>query len=192
MKFTSLTIDQFQRIAAIEATGDEQIKKVAIVAVLKGISLDEAKSLPMTEVGKLYKAIEDEMKDLPKLQYKETFTLNKKKYKLSLFTDTLTAGQLIEMMSYEMADEYQVIQNLHKIMATLARERKWLRTLPYDGAKHGERAEEFKQLTMKEVWGAVSFFLLASEGFMTIIKDYSEAVLKTMGKELTSLRNTAG
>ena len=78
MKFTSLTIDQFQRIAAIEATGDEQIKKVAIVAVLKGISLDEAKQLPMTEVGKLYKAIEDEMKDLPKLQYKETFTLNKK------------------------------------------------------------------------------------------------------------------
>ena len=192
MKFTSLTIDQFQRIAAIEATGDEQIKKVAIVAVLRGMTLDEAKQLPMTEVGNQYKAIEDEMRDLPQLRYKETFTLNKKRYKLSLFTDTLTAGQLIEIMSYDMADEYQVIQNLHKIMATLARERKWFRTLPYDGAKHNERAEEFKQLTMKEVWGAVSFFLLASEGFTTIIKDYSEATLKMMDRELTLLKSTAG
>lgn len=192
MKFTSLTIDQFQRIAAIEATGEEQIKKVAIVAVLRKITLEEAKRLSIVVINKEYKEIEAEMKDLPKLKFQETFVLNKKKYKLDLYADRQDAGQLIEMMSYDMSSHYEVVQNMHKIMATLARERKWFRTLPYDGAKHHERAEEFKQLTMQEVWGAVSFFLLASEGFMTIIKDYSEAVLRTMDKELTSLRNTAG
>jgi hypothetical protein len=184
MKFTSLTIDQFQRIAAIEATGEASLKKVAITAVIKNITLEEAKQLPMTEVNAEYNAIEAELKNLPELRFKQSIRLNKKRYHLSLYTDTLSAGQLLELMSFNMTDEYEIIQNLHKVMATLARERKWFRTLAYDGAKHNERAEAFKSLTMGDVWGAVSFFLLASDSFLTIMKEYSGAQLKKMVKGL--------
>jgi hypothetical protein len=184
MKFTALTIDQFQRIAAIEATGEASLKKVAITAVIKNITLEEAKQLPMTEVNAEYNAIEAELKNLPELRFKQSIRLNKKRYHLSLYTDTLSAGQLLELMSFNMTDEYEIIQNLHKVMATLARERKWFRTLPYDGAKHNERAEAFKSLTMGDVWGAVSFFLLASDSFLTIMKEYSGAQLKKMAKDL--------
>lgn len=182
MKFTDLTIDQFQRIAAIEANGDPALKKVATIAVIRNISLDESKKMPLTEVNEAYKSFEESVKQLPTLKYQEYVKCNGKKYKLVLFTDELTGGQLIEMLSYDLRDEYQVVQNLHKIMATLACERTWWRTKPYDGATHGKRAEEFKQLSMKDVWGAVSFFLLASESYSKIMLRYSEALMKTMAK----------
>jgi len=193
MKFTSLTIDQFQRIAAIEVAGDDKLKKVAIYAVLKGIPLDEAKQAKLSEISTEYKAIEAELKNLPPLRFSNKIKVNGKRYRLSLYTDELTAGQLLELLSYPMSNEYEVIQSVHKIMATLAKERTWLRTLKYDGAHHSDRAETFqKHCTMGQVWGAVSFFLMASDHFLKNILSYSEAVRKTMAKELASLTNTDG
>lgn len=187
MKFTSLTIDQFQRIAAIEVAGDEKLKKVAIYSVLKGITLDEAKNVKLSEVNAEYKAIEAELKNLPPLKFSNKIKVNGKRYRLSLYTDELTAGQLLELLSYPMSNEYQVIQNIHKIMATLAKERTWFGVKKYDGAHHSDRAEMFqKHCTMGQVWGAVSFFLLASDHFLRNILTYSEAIMKTMAKDLAS------
>ncbi len=192
MKFTDLTIDQFQRIAAIEVTADNASKKVAVVAVMLNLTFDEAANMPISQVNKHYKQIEAELKELPEMKFKRDIKHEGKRYRLSLYTDTLSAGQLIELMSFNMVNEYEVIQNLHKIMATLARERKWLRTLKYNGAKHAERAEAFKSLSMAEVWGAVSFFLIASEDYIKIMMEYSGAKLKTMDKDSILPQSTGG
>ena len=192
MKFTSLTIDQFQRITAIEMTAEGAEKQVAVYAVVNNLTLAEAKKISIGTIAPAYKRIEAELKDIPKLRYKHHLKIGKQRYRLSLYTDKLTAGQLLEIMSYNMTNEYEVVQSLHLIMASLTRERKWFRTLPYDGANHAKRAELMKQATMGDVWGAVSFFLMASEGFMQIMQKYSEANLKTMAKELASLTNTDG
>jgi hypothetical protein len=183
MKFTDLTIDQFQRIAAIEMTADEATRKVAIYAVVKGITLEEAQKMSIGKIIWEHKKIESQLKDIPPIAYKERMKVNGKQYKLTLFTDKLSAGQLLELLGYNLTNDYEVIQSLHNVMATLARERKWWRTLPYDGAGHAARAEEFKKhCTMGQVWGAASFFLMASESFWKIIPKYLEAMMKTTVK----------
>ena len=183
MKFTNLTIDQFQRIAAIEMTADEAIKKVAIYAVVKGISFHEAKKVSMSSLNSEVKKIESQLKSIPPIIYKERIKVNGKRYKLTLFTDKLTAGQLLEILSYNLTNEYEVIQSLHKVMATLARERAWFGLKKYDAENHAKRAEEFRQhCTMGQVWGAASFFLMASEIFLQNIPKFLEAMMKTTDK----------
>jgi hypothetical protein len=192
MKFTDLTIDQFQRIAAIEMTADEATRKVAIYAVVKGLTLEQAQKVTLSEINQTVKHIEAELKALPPIKYKEHIKVNGTKYRLTLYTDELTAGQLLELMSYNMTNEYEVIQSLHLIMATLARERKWLRTLKYNGSTHSDRAEAMKQATMGDVWGAASFFLMASDYFWKNIPTFLEATMKTMVKVSASVTNTGG
>ena len=193
MKFEQLTIDQFQRIAAIEMGADQHANKVAIYAIMHGATFDQASALPYSEINKSYKQIEDALKELPALRFKQRVRVSGKNYKLMLYTDTLSAGQLLEILSYPMQTECDVIQALHQIMASLARESKWYKLMPYDGAAHKERSEAFKSATMGDVWGAVSFFLMASEGYLLIMQKFSEAKqTKTMGKELAFRINTAG
>ena len=193
MKFEQLTIDQFQRIAAIEMGADQHANKVAIYAIMHGATFDQASAMPYSEINKSYKQIEDALKELPALRFKQRIRVSGKNYKLMLYTDTLSAGQLLEILSYPMQTEYDVIQSLHQIMASLARESKWYKLMPYDGAAHKERAEAFKSATMGDVWGAVSFFLMASEGYLLIMQKYSEAKqTKTMDKELAYPTSTAG
>jgi hypothetical protein len=192
MKFTSLTIDQFQRIAAIEMTADGMQKQVAIYAIINNLTFEEASKISIGTISPAYKRIEAVLKDIPPLKYKQNIKVAGKRYRLTLFTDGLTAGQDLELMSYDMSNQYQIIQSLHLIMATLARERTWFGVKKYDGANHAKRAELMKQATMGDVWGAVSFFLMASELFMKNIPKYLEAVTKTMDKEFRSLTNTAG
>ena len=192
MKFEQLTIDQFQRIAAIEIAADPHIKKVAIYAVINNLSFDESEKVGFSEINKAYSEIESALKKLPALKFKERVKVCGKNYKLMLYTDSLKAGQLLEILSYPMDTEYQVVQSLHQIMATLAREKTWSKLLPYDGAAHAKRSEDFKSATMGDVWGAASFFLMASESYLLIMQKYSEAKKKTTDKALASHISTDG
>jgi hypothetical protein len=98
-----------------------------------------------------------------------------------VFTDELTAGQLIDLMEMNTTDERQLVQNLHRIMATLCRESAFLGWFPkkYDGASHAKRAELMKKhAKIGDVWGVVSFFLLSSESYLKILSDYSRHLTK--------------
>jgi hypothetical protein len=99
-----------------------------------------------------------------------------------VFTDELTAGQLIDLMDMNTTDERQLVQNLHRIMATLCREAGFMGWFPkkYDGAGHANRAELLKaNAKIGDVWGVVSFFLLSSESYLKILSDYSKHLTKT-------------
>ena len=182
MKFEDLTLDQFQRIAVIEANeSDEAKRKVLIVSIVDNV---DAKTLPMSQVTSRYKLIEAALKNIPDLPYKDTIRIGKKRYKLTMYSDKLTAGQILEIMSFDFSDSYKALMNAHKMLASMARERKLFRTLKYDGNKHPERAEDFKQCKMGDVWGVVGFFLKASESYLKIMTGYMEAKMKTMAKGL--------
>jgi hypothetical protein len=78
-------------------------------------------------------------------------------------------------------DERQLVQNLHRIMATLCREAGWFGWFPkkYDGSAHADRAELLKtHAKVGDVWGVVSFFLLSSESYLQILSDYSAHLTK--------------
>jgi hypothetical protein len=90
-------------------------------------------------------------------------------------------------MDINTTDERQLLQNLHRIMASLSREGGFMGWFPkkYDGAAHAERAELFKKhAKVGDVWGVVSFFLLSSESYLKILSDYSKHLMTKAG-ELT-------
>lgn len=184
MKLQDLTIDQFQRLAALELSPalNDFDKRLAVVAIADGIDIAKAKEMPATSLSKRYKEIVKEWNELPALAYKRKFKAKGRWWIPTVFTDELTAGQLIELMDIKTNDERQLVQNLHRIMASLCREGGLFGWFPekYDGASHAERAEIMKyHATVGDVWGVVSFFLLSSESYLQILTDYSKHLMKT-------------
>jgi hypothetical protein len=184
MKLQDLTIDQFQRIAALEFSPalNDADKRVGVVAIVEGVEVAIVRDMPATALTKRYKAIVKEWNELPALAYKRKFKAGGKWWIPTVFTDELTAGQLIDLMDMNTTDERQLVQNLHRIMATLCREAGWFGWFPkkYDGAGHADRAELLKaNAKIGDVWGVVSFFLLSSESYLKILSDYSRHLTKT-------------
>jgi hypothetical protein len=183
MKLQDLTIDQFQRIAALELSPalNDADKRLGVVAIVEGVDVAIVRDMPAASLTKRYKAIIKEWNELPALAYKRKFKAGGKWWIPTVFTDELTAGQLIDLMEMNTTDERQLVQNLHRIMATLCREAAWLGWFPkkYDGAAHAERAELMKKhAKIGDVWGVVSFFLLSSESYLQILSDYSKHLTK--------------
>jgi len=184
MKLYDLTIDQFQRIAALEFSPalNDVDKRVGVVAIVEGVEVAIVRDMPAKSLTKRYKAIVKEWNELPALAYKRKFKAGGKWWIPTVFTDELTAGQLIDLMDMNTTDEKQLVQNLHRIMATLCREAGWFGWFPkkYDGAGHADRAELLKtHAKVGDVWGVVSFFLLSSESYLQILSDYSAHLTKT-------------
>ena len=185
MKLQDLTIDQFQRIAALEFSPvlTDYDKRAGVVAIVEGVDISLVREMPAKSLTKRYKTIIAEWNELPALGYKRRFKAGGKWWIPTVFTDELTAGQLIDLMDTDTTDEKKLVQNLHRIMATLCREGGFLGYFPkkYDGASHQERAELFKShAKIGDVWGVVSFFLLSSESYLRILSDYSKHLTKGM------------
>ena len=169
-----LTVDQFQRIVSIEGN---QIytaadKKVGVVAVADSVPIAEVMQRSVAEVNKRYVAIQRASELLPSLQAKRTVRIGAKWYRFEWFIDEITAGQLVELFSYDMTNETTVIENLHLILATLSRECRFGKYWPkaYDGKGHKQRALVMKQMMMADVWGYAAFFLQLSEPLLTIMR----------------------
>ena len=184
MKLQDLTIDQFQRIAALELSPalNDADKRLGVVAIVEGVDVAIVRDMPAASLTKRYKAIIKEWNELPALAYKRKFKAAGKWWIPTVFTDELTAGQLIDLMEMNTTDERQLVQNLHRIMATLCREAGWFGWFAkkYDGSAHADRAELLKNhAKVGDVWGVVSFFLLSSESYLKILSDYSAHLTKT-------------
>lgn len=183
MTVLDLTIDQFQRLYAIESNGilSPQDKRIAACAIVLGVTLDEVSAMPLKTIADCYKAIQHDMAKMPELRIKQTCKAGSKKYRLTLRTDKLKTGQFIDMTFFNFQDENLVVQNLHKVMATLSRELTWYgKQKPYDAESHAARSEEFRlNARMSDVWGAASFFLLNSEALLAISQSYLARLTKT-------------
>jgi hypothetical protein len=185
MKLQDLTIDQFQRIAALEFSPvlTDYDKRAGVVAIVEGVDISLVREMPAKGLTKRYKTIIAEWNELPTLAYRRRFKAGGKWWIPTVFTDELTAGQLIDLMDTDTTDEKKLVQNLHRIMATLCREGGFLGWFPkkYDGASHQERAELLKaHAKIGDVWGVVSFFLLSSESYLKVLSDYSKHLTKGM------------
>ena len=169
-----ITVDQFQRIVSIEANAiyTTSDKKIGVIAVLDGIPIEQVKKMTIAEVNKRYGEINAASKSLSSLTAKRHAKVAGKWYQFEWFIDEISAGQLVELYSYDMTSEQGVIDNLHLILATLSRECKVWKWWPkaYDGKGHKQRAEAMLQMNMGDVWGYAAFFLQLSEPLLTIMR----------------------
>jgi hypothetical protein len=169
-----ITVDQLQRITSIEnnAIYTDADKKIGIIAVVEELPIAKVMQRTISEVNKRYAEIKKASQDLPSLQAKRTIRVGAKWYRFEWFIDEITAGQLVELFSYDMTDEQGIIDNLHNILATLSRECRFYKWWPkaYDGKGHKARAEAMKKMSVGDVWGYAAFFLQLSEPLLTIMQ----------------------
>jgi hypothetical protein len=169
-----ITVDQFQRIVSIEANSiyTTSDKKIGVVAVIDNVPIEQVKKMTIAEVNKRYAEINAASKSLSTLAAKQYAKVAGKWYRFEWFIDEISAGQLVELYSYDMTSEHGVIDNLHLILATLSRECRVWKWWPkaYDGKGHKQRAEAMLQMNMGDVWGYAAFFLQLSEPLLTIMR----------------------
>ena len=171
-----ITVDQFQRLVSIEANSiyTTSDKKIGVVAVIDNVPIEQVKKMTIAEVNKRYAEINAASKSLSTLAAKRHTKVAGKWYQFEWFIDEISAGQLVELYSYDMTSEQGVIDNLHLILATLSRECRVWKWWPkvYDGKGHKQRAEAMLQMNMGDVWGYAAFFLQPSEPLLTIMRKY--------------------
>jgi hypothetical protein len=181
---SKLSVSQFQRIVSIEASTIYSIadKKVGVVAIADNVAINEVMQRSVLEVNKRYDAIQQASQELPSLQAKRTIRVGAKWYRFEWFIDEITAGQLVELFSYDMTSDATVIENLHLILATLSRECRFGKYWPkaYDGKGHSKRAEVMRQMMMGDVWGYAAFFLQLSEPLLMIMQKSLTAQTKNL------------
>ena len=189
-----LTIDQFQRIIAVEQVpgiSDADLK-VSVVSIVLNKTPDEVKQMSLYDVGRVYKSVQDF--GFPELPYKQKIQIGKDYYHFDLYADKLKAGQLVELFEYNMNDQNEVVQNMHKILASISRKCRVWRFLSekYNGATHDKRAEAMKQMTLRDAYGIVGFFLRISQPLLNALATYSSKTKTTTAKGLSRWRRTAG
>ena len=194
---TNLTISQFQRIYAImmEDVRSDTDKQLGVVAIVDDIPIDQARQMTVLTLAAKYRSINDAWNKLPDMKWHRRFRCGGKWWYPTLFTDELTAGQMIDLMAIGATDEPTIVQNLHRIMATLCREGGWVThwRKEYDGSKHQERADLFlEEATIGDVWGAAAFFLTTGERFFQATLGSLIESMTTQDLPPTSSPNTAG
>jgi hypothetical protein len=111
MKLQDLTIDQFQRIAALEFSPvlTDYDKRAGVVAIVEGVDISLVREMPAKGLTKRYKTIIAEWNELPTLAYRRRFKAGGKWWIPTVFTDELTAGQLIDLMDTDTTDEKKLV-----------------------------------------------------------------------------------
>ena len=180
-----LTVAQFQELTAIDPDMGALRKKVNTVCIVDGVEQSAVERWTIEELNARAAKIDEECGALSMLPAKRVVRIGTKRYRMEWFIDQMSAGQMMELLNYQLTSDREVVANLHLLLASLTREVTWYgKTLAYDGGKHAERAEAMKKAKMADVWGFACFFLRHSEPLLKIMQTYFvEAKKKTAGKE---------
>ena len=175
-----LTVAQFQELTAIDSDMGAIRKKLRTVCIVNGIDPKEVEQWQMEQLNAEAAKIDEECGALSMLPAKRVVRIGTKRYRMEWFIDQMSAGQMMELLNYQLTSDREVVANLHLLLASLTREVTWYgKTLAYDGGKHADRAEAMKKAKMADVWGFACFFLRHSEPLLTIMQTYFVAASKT-------------
>lgn len=179
-----LSLKQFQRIAQIETNDNltDYYKIISIVSVARNIAFDDAEKMTFDECKKIYAALPITIKELNAVPYNHFIRIGNEWYKMETNFNKLSAGQLIELLNYEMSNDDDIIKDMHKILATLSRRCRFYKWFPerYNADNHSARAKKFLKVDVKNVFGYTGFFLV----FLEILLENLRSVL---AEELTTI-----
>lgn len=181
-----LTVAQFQELTAIDPDMGALRKKVNTVCIVDGVEQSAVEGWTIDQLNARAAKIDEECGALSMLPAKRVVRIGTKRYRMEWFIDQMSAGQMMELLNYQLTSDREVVANLHLLLASLTREMTWYgKTLAYDGGKHADRAEAMKKAKMADVWGFACFFLRHSEPLLKIMQTYfvEASKKKIAGKE---------
>ena len=163
-----LTIEKWQNILKFKDILDETDVYIRMIAEMTGLTPEQVKqgdARAIVECGQMLDAyLNQESK-----QVYMTMKHNNVEYELVDFGN-ITFGQFVDIDTFIMKDESYKIANLNELAAYLYTEK---------GKKYGEgdfkkNIENFKQLPMKYIEGAVFFLWTLERGLLSLSEVYSE------------------
>ncbi len=96
-------------------------KRAGVVAIVEGVDVSLVREMPAKGLTKRYKTIIAEWNELPTLAYRRRFKAGGKWWIPTVFTDELTAGQLIDLMDTDTTDEKKLVYLYHNSFSLLFR-----------------------------------------------------------------------
>lgn len=140
--------------------------KMNIVSHLSGCSLDDLKLIDRHQFTALWDHVATSYFDISETSaYHQSFLFNSKQYGF-LDMANVTLGEFADMDVIKADPQSQ--KKLHLMMAILYRPaiqitEKWMEVSVYNSDEANKRAEEFLDLPLKYVYGALAFFLQVSK-----------------------------
>lgn len=177
-----MTIKQFQELWYISQSTEYDLdKSIKMVGVVTGMTPDEVEKLPMIKFNKICARIQNSFeifnKKLLSTKPKQYVFVNRRIYKLHYRVDKLpiNAGKYVEVVTFAK----DVVNNLHKIMASIAEPINW-RGKPYK-RDHDDIARDFEQVNFEAAYHAAVFFYTHYRVSMQLIQPYLVKELMSKG-----------
>lgn len=163
-KIDDLTLGQYQELYTIHTSTDDDLDKaIASVAVLTGKTRWEVEEMPLPQFKQMAKEISILFLN-PKTSDKTVrrVKVNGKKYAVILDARKLSSGQYIDLQHFlgkkPDGTQMNMIDNMHKIMASLLVPIKFGMRGKYNGANHEAIAEGVQSLKFMDVQSTCVFF----------------------------------
>ena len=187
--YSDLTIGQYIKCKAITNIESDPVqRKLKMLSIITGQSVDELESLPIAELIKRLKAI-TEVESLGKnAKVKMKFKVKGRRFECIWKSQELRADQYIDATFYTKGD---IEQNIHNILAAICVERTWYgKKLPYSGDKHKEISELF--LNEMKISTAYPIMLFFSKYLRELERNTAIYLEKEMEKVADLLKNGDG
>lgn len=174
-----LTIDKFQQLYRVAHSKLDDIdKSIQYVKIMTGKSESEIERMKVEKFNRIcnvaLKLFNISMEEIHNTKPKNFIFVGHKVYKINYDVKKLTANRYVEISTFG----NNVIENLHKIMATLVQEVKFtwrgLRLVPYDSAKHEEVSEIMLKANFRECYHTCVFFCQLFKHSIVALKHFTE------------------
>jgi hypothetical protein len=192
LSWKDITIKRFTEATGVLETDYPQTdlgqidREIDFVSALTDISRDEILRMHRTKFTELSAELEFiAHPETISQKWPKWFMLKGQLFKPTRKLNNLTAGQYIDLMSFNK----DPLGNLHKILATLCLPcTMYLTAKKYDGKKHAEISEFFyENLTMDIAYPIAVFFCKVWEDFMPHMLTFLETEIQNLNQETKDL-----
>lgn len=171
-KLKEPTIELWNKLMALKDWTDETEFSVKLISELCELTEEEVRNKDWQEIVPLAQSLSNYILQDSKQFYKE-FEFDKTTYRF-IDLNKLSFGEFIDLDTFLMKPVNERIAQSSLLMSMLYREvDNKNKLVPYDSSKLEERAEKFKQLPIKYLNGASTFFLLLEKVLLQNTQNYS-------------------
>lgn len=166
-----ITVKQFQELYFISEKWENDIdKSIKLVGVITGKTPEEVEAMKVGPFNKLCAKIQKQFellgRDWMKSKPRKFVRVGRRIYRLHYDIERMKAGQYVDGMGFSK----ELINNLHKILATMAEPINWLGK-PYK-LEHSEIAADMERMDFEVAYHASVFFYLLFQQSMIVTRPY--------------------
>jgi hypothetical protein len=179
--FNDLTVRQFQEATQIIKDEPDLLERhIKLIACLTGNTVEWVEAHTPKQIGEMAKAMD--FLSEPKIEKRivRWFVLKNKIFKPILKAESLTAGQVLSLKTFEEKSQ-GTSKYLHEQLAIIFTPVNWYgKAKAYDASKHSEIAEIMLDAKLGEVYGTLFFYSNVLKRLSPVIETYLKEANQTI------------